>query len=52
MIISKLHIQGFKSIRQVILPLDPKITVLIGPNESGKTNILKAIDMLLKGAEM
>lgn len=44
MIISKLHIQGFKSIRQVILPLDPKITVLIGPNESGKTNILKAIE--------
>ena len=26
------------------LPLDPKISVLIGPNESGKTNILKSIE--------
>lgn len=44
MIISKVHINAFKSIRQLILPLAPKITVLIGPNESGKTNILRAIE--------
>ena len=44
MIVSKVHINAFKSIRQMTLPLDPKITVLIGPNESGKTNILKTIE--------
>ncbi len=44
MIISKVHITAFRSIREMILPLDSKITVLIGPNESGKTNILKAME--------
>jgi predicted ATPase len=44
MIIDKVHVKAFKSIQQIILPLDPKITVLIGPNESGKTNVLKSIE--------
>lgn len=44
MVISKVHITAFKSIRQQTLPLAPNITVLIGPNESGKTNLLKAIE--------
>ncbi len=44
MIVSKVHINSFKSIHKMTLPLSPKITVLIGPNESGKTNILKAIE--------
>jgi predicted ATPase len=42
MIVSNVHINSFKSIRELSFPLDSKITVLIGPNESGKTNILKA----------
>ncbi len=44
MIISNIKINAFKSIQSMDLPLDPRITVLIGPNESGKTNILKAIE--------
>jgi predicted ATP-dependent endonuclease of OLD family len=44
MIISRVIIEAYKSIRTLELPLDPKITVLIGPNESGKTNILKAVE--------
>lgn len=44
MIVSKVHIKAFKSIRELVLPLDRKVTVLIGPNESGKTNILKAVE--------
>ncbi len=44
MIISNINITAFKSIQKMNLPLDPHVTVLIGPNESGKTNILKAIE--------
>jgi predicted ATPase len=44
MLITKIFIEAFKSIRSLTLPLDEHITVLIGPNESGKTNILKAIE--------
>lgn len=43
MIVSKVIINAFRSIQKLTVPLDPKITVLIGANESGKTNILKAI---------
>ena len=46
MVISKVHINSFKSIHKMTLPLSPKITVLIGPNESGKTNILKTIEYI------
>ena len=44
MIISNLFIRAFKSIFELTLPLDPQITILIGPNESGKTNILKSLE--------
>lgn len=44
MILSKVHMVAYKSIRELVLPLDRKVTVLIGPNESGKTNILKAME--------
>jgi len=44
MIVSKLVVKAFKSILDLTMPLDPQITVLIGPNESGKSNILQAIE--------
>lgn len=44
MVVSNVHIHAFKSINKLTLPLDPKITVFIGPNESGKTNILKTME--------
>ena len=43
MTISNVFIRAFKSIFELTIPFDPKISVLIGPNESGKTNILKAL---------
>lgn len=41
--ISRLHIANFKCLRDVTLDLAP-LTVLIGPNDSGKSCILQAID--------
>ena len=46
MILKKVHIRAFKSIYELTLPLDPRINVLIGANESGKTNVLKAIEAI------
>ena len=43
MIISNLYVNSFRSILQLSIPIDPTITVLIGPNESGKTNVLSSI---------
>ncbi len=43
MTLSNAYIRAFKSILDLTIPFDPRITVLIGPNESGKTNILKAL---------
>ncbi|MDZ7260551.1 MAG: ATP-binding protein [candidate division KSB1 bacterium] len=44
MLISNVYIKAFKSIYDLTFPCDPRITVLIGANESGKTNILKSIE--------
>jgi predicted ATP-dependent endonuclease of OLD family len=50
MIISRAFIRAFKSIFELAIPLDPKITVLIGANESGKTNILRSLQAFTPGA--
>jgi predicted ATPase len=47
MIISRVLVNSFKSILNMSLPLDPKVTVVIGANESGKSNILKSIETFL-----
>lgn len=43
MIISRVLIKAFKSIYELAFPLDPRITAIVGANESGKTNLLKAL---------
>ena len=44
--ISKIEISNFRSIKHLII--EPKnLCTLIGPNSVGKTNILKAIDLVL-----
>lgn len=43
--LSKIHIENFKSLRNVTLELQP-VNLLIGPNNSGKTNFLKALEFL------
>ena len=44
--LSKIRIRAYRSCRSVALTLEPDITTLIGPNGSGKTNILQAITLL------
>jgi predicted ATP-dependent endonuclease of OLD family len=43
MIISNVQIRAFKSIYDLKVPLDPRNNVLIGANESGKTNVLRSL---------
>ena len=43
--LEKVHIKNFLSLRDVTLPLKP-LTVLVGPNASGKSNVLRALRLL------
>ena len=43
--LKSIHIENFRSLRDVTLPLKP-LTVLVGPNASGKSNTLRALDVL------
>jgi len=44
MVIKSVYMRAFKSIYEMSLNLNQKINVMIGANESGKTNILKGIE--------
>ncbi len=50
MIISRAFIRAYKSVFELAFPLDAKITTLIGANESGKSNILRALHAFSPGA--
>ena len=43
--LEEVHVENFLSLRNVKLPLKP-LTVLVGPNASGKSNILNALELL------
>lgn len=49
--LERFKIAGFRSCRETEVNLHPQLTVLIGPNGSGKTTILTAIDLLRKMAD-
>ena len=42
--LEKVHIKNYRSLRNVTLPLKP-LTVLVGPNASGKSNTLRALQL-------
>ncbi|WNY23175.1 DNA replication and repair protein RecF [Methanimicrococcus hongohii] len=46
MFLSKIEIKNFRSIKSLIIDTDPKCQIFVGINESGKSNILKAISLL------
>jgi predicted ATP-dependent endonuclease of OLD family len=39
-------IKNYRSIKYLQIALEPKCRILVGINESGKTNILKALNLL------
>ena len=43
--LSELHVENFRSLREVTLPLNP-VNVLVGPNGAGKTNVLEVFRFL------
>jgi DNA replication and repair protein RecF len=47
--LSKLILQNFRSHTQQILEFDQNLNLIIGPNGSGKTNVLEAIFLLAAG---
>jgi len=49
MLISKLRLNSFRNFKTKLLEFSPKITVIVGPNASGKTNILESIFVLATG---
>ena len=40
----KARISSFRSVADTNLFVDRKVTILVGPNEGGKTNVLKALE--------
>lgn len=43
--LDKIHVENFLSLHDVDLPLKP-LTILVGPNASGKSNILRAMQLI------
>jgi DNA replication and repair protein RecF len=49
MIISKLRLSNYRNFKDKTIKFSPKINVIVGPNASGKTNILECIFLLSTG---
>lgn len=49
MYLKKLSLQNFRSYAKAQFSFDPKLTIIIGPNASGKSNLVEAIGILATG---
>ncbi len=47
--ITSLRLQHFRSYKDEMFKLSPGVTVVVGPNASGKTNLLEAVLLLARG---
>lgn len=49
--IHRARFQNFKALRDVEVTFDSRLTVLVGPNGSGKTSVLQGIDNILNSSD-
>lgn len=49
MIVTSLDIENFRSYKKLALTFSPKVTLIVGENGSGKTNILEALMLVATG---
>lgn len=49
--ITKIQVRNFKKYREFNVSFDPKLNLLVGDNEAGKSTILTAIDLVLSGSK-
>ncbi|MBI3397058.1 DNA replication and repair protein RecF [Candidatus Woesebacteria bacterium] len=47
--ISKVHLTAFRNFEDKVFSFSPKITIIVGPNAIGKTNLLESIYLLSVG---
>lgn len=47
MYISKIHIRGYRNFKDKVIEFHEGINVIIGPNNAGKSNLLRALDLVL-----
>lgn len=47
--ITDIRLQNFRSFRDASFELSPGVNIIVGPNASGKTNLLEAVLVLAKG---
>ncbi|MGA0830506.1 MAG: DNA replication/repair protein RecF [Nitriliruptoraceae bacterium] len=48
--VRRVELEGFRSYRRAALDLGPGVTVLVGPNGQGKTNVVEALHRVAAGA--
>jgi DNA replication and repair protein RecF len=47
--IANIRLQNFRSYKDESFEFDPKVNIVVGPNASGKTNLLEAVLVLARG---
>src|SRR3954462_11407479 len=48
--ITGIRLQGFRSYADSSFEFDPGVNIVVGPNGSGKTNLLEAVMVLARGS--